>query len=174
MKREEVTYVDLMETWSKMLWALFFYLGIVGGTMDFVKGLLDSLIGCLAVDLCVVFICWLPGMLLATFLSIIHSRLAPLNPAYMSPRCILVGRIQNIMRQEISTIGTGIALVAMLLSAGIIVIVSICGIIFQDEYTMLAAIAFGMTLSWGGALLAGGRLIYDAVRARRQAKSQVF
>lgn len=171
----KVSYVDMMETWAKVLLVLYFYLAVVLGITDFVSDNIDSLIICLVGMAFILCVAWLPGLVVAAFLDGIYPRLTIANSVYEKPRCILVGRIRVIratLRGGFDCRATEAAFIAMSILTGATLGLSIIGVFLQDGYILMSAVSVGMILSWGGAITVVPILARDAIRAKHLRKSR--
>lgn len=173
LETKTITCVDVMETWRDLQIMLFVYLVTVMAGTDFVVKPEEPLLLCICAVALALFIMWSPGMLMMIFLDMIYARLAATTPAYAKPQGISFrpSKIRANFRREVDSLGTGIVLVAMLLLSALIIILSIVSVFLQDELSLVYAVRIGISLSWGGALIIGARLIYDAIWARWLKKS---
>lgn len=167
-RKRDPHYVDVMETWSTALTALYFYLILFFGFADFVLGNIESPIICILAMAFMLGIVWLPGMLMLTFREGLYERIATVKLVYQNPRSIVICRLRHLNHLRIGGPANIAAIVSIGVVCGLAIIMSIVGVVLDDEISIAIVIGCGALLSWVGALIIGLRMAYDFVSEKRK------
>lgn len=164
-------YVELMISWGNTVMALWGLANIVGLSTFLAAG--ESwFIGMFGSAL-VFGAAWLPGILMSMVLPGVCERLGEVNSAYQDVRGVF-GYGSKIGWKRFSNIDGTMNSVMTFATVFLAMATAICltGGIFNTSALNLALVA-GMILSWGGTIVVGIRLTYDAIRGKRKFR-QVF